>query len=136
MIRLAAAFWVLLIMSSCDPIYSYKYEVNNQTTHRIRVRYLENESIFTREFPDSVRQVFLDPNTKKVLYVWSIRGSEGRTLPETAERIQALQRLEVRLADSLDATSDMLQTRRWLFREDPLATLNGYLLEITEDDFR
>lgn len=123
---------MLTTLTACDPIYGYKYEVENQTESTLVVEYLETESVFVRQYPDSLRRTRIAPNTKKAIFLQNLSEASPN---QSQGRIEALQHLRISKADTVFSNVDFLQSSRWVLRQEKNPTLYVYRLQVTQNDF-
>ncbi|WP_027001382.1 hypothetical protein [Hugenholtzia roseola] len=121
-----------VLLAACDPIYGYKYEVENLTESTLVVEYLETESIFVRQYPDSLRRIRIAPNTKKAIFLQNLPEASPN---QSQSRIEALQHLRISKADTIFSNVDFLQSSRWALSQEKNPTLYVYRLQVQQGDF-
>ena len=113
-------FATLILLSSCDYVYDYTYQVTNSTDSEIKIELVTH----------SVDSTYLiSSNETKILFVTD-HGVEGSKGPYFEDVSFDLKEFLVTKADTLSSTRDYLANSSWNYND------GVYKTTITEEEFK
>lgn len=74
-------FLLCLTLSSCEKFYTHQFKLQNNSNDTLWINYIEKNSIFRNQFPDTLRRFKLLP-TKIERNIYTVTGEDAATAPD------------------------------------------------------
>lgn len=145
--RIFILFFFLILLSSCERLYTHQFKLQNNSTDTLWINYIEQSSTFKSQFPDTVRSFMLLP-TQLERSIYTVTGENAATAPDIYEnRIDIFENLEIATIKSYypDTTGtqyfdtsfvekDFLSRNYWEYFIDKNQDAGVYLFKIENSD--
>lgn len=150
--KTAFLLFLLLTFSSCEKFYTHQFKLQNNTSDTLLIKYIEKNSSFKSQFPDTLRRFQLIPIQKLLLKqprtIYTSTGENKTTAPDSyTSRIDIFEDLKiatiksiypdttgVRKFDTVFIQKDFLDRRFWEYFIDKNQDAGVYLFEIDDSD--
>lgn len=80
--KIALLLFMLLSFSSCEKFYTHQFKLQNNSSDTLWINYVEKNSSFKSQFPDTLRSLRLLP-TKLPRNIYTATGENSTTAPDT-----------------------------------------------------
>jgi hypothetical protein len=145
--KLALLLFLLLGFSSCEKFYTHQFKLQNNSSDTLWINYVEKNSSFKSQFPDTLRRFRLLP-TKLPRNIYTETGEKSATAPDTYQsQIDIFDNLKiatirstypdttgVRKFDTSYVQKDFLNRSFWDYFIDKNQDAGVYLFEIENSD--
>lgn len=109
--KLALLVFLLLGFSSCDKFYTHQFKLQNNSSDTLLIKYIEKNSSFKNQFPDTLRRFRLFP-TKLPRSIYTETGENSATAPDTYKsQIDIFDELNIATIRSFYLDEDSTKTR-------------------------
>jgi hypothetical protein len=150
--KLALLLFLLLSFSSCDKFYTHQFKLQNNTSDTLLIKYIERNSTFKSQFPDTLRRFQLIPIQKLLLKeprtIYTSTGENQATAPDSyTSQIDIFDKLQIatiksiypdttgiRKLDTVFIQKDFLNRSFWEYFIDKNQDAGVYLFEIENSD--
>lgn len=150
--KIALLLFLLLTFSSCEKFYTHQFKLQNNTSDTLLIKYIEKNSTFKSQFPDTLRRFNLIPYNKLLLKeprtIYTFTGEKASTAPDTYKsNIDIFEKLQIATIKStyIDSTKkskldtvfiqkDFLNRSFWDYFIDKNQDAGVYLFEIDASD--
>jgi hypothetical protein len=144
--------FVLLSFSSCEKFYTHQFKLQNNTNDTLLIKYIEKNSSFKSQFPDTLRRFSLIPYNKLLLKaprtIYTFTGENATTAPDTYKsNIDIFEKLQIATIkssysdstkksklDTVFIQKDFLNRSFWEYFIDKNQDAGVYLFEIETSD--
>lgn len=145
--KLALLLFLFLTFSSCEKFYTHQFKLQNNTNDTLWINYIESNSSFKSQFPDTLRSFRLFP-TKLPRNIYTETGENSATAPDTYKsQIDIFDNLKIatirsfypdttgtRYFDTSYVQKDFLNRSFWDYFIDKNQDAGVYLFEIDDSD--
>lgn len=147
--KTALLLFLLLTFSSCEKFYTHQFKLQNNSSDTLWINYIENNSSFKSQFPDTLRRFRLLP-TKLPRNIYTNTGENQATAPDTyTNQIDIFDSLKIatirsfyldedstrtRYFDTVVIQKDFLNRSFWDYFIDENQDAGVYLFEIDDAD--
>ncbi len=141
--------FVLLSFSSCEKFYTHQFKLQNNSTDTLWINYVEKNSSFKSQFPDTLRRFRLLP-TKLPRTIYTATGENSTTAPDSYQnqidifdslKIATIRSfyldtdtIEIRYFNTSFVQKDYLNRSFWDYFIDKNQDAGVYLFEIEDSD--
>ncbi len=150
--KIALLLFLVLTLSSCEKFYTHQFKLQNNTSDTLLIKYIEKNSTFKSQFPDTLRRFNLIPYTKLLLkeprIIYTFTGENETTAPDTYKsNIDIFEKLQIatiksiypdttriRKFDTVFIQKDFLNRSFWDYFIDKNQDAGVYLFEIDDSD--
>ncbi|AFM03775.1 hypothetical protein Fleli_1343 [Bernardetia litoralis DSM 6794] len=141
--------FLVFTFSSCEKFYTHQFKLQNNTNDTLWINYIESNSSFKSQFPDTLRRFRFIPNKITPRAIYTITGDNKTTAPDNyKERIDIFSKLEIATIKTIfpDTTGigkfdtsafiqkDYLDRSFWDYFIDENQDAGVYLFEINDAD--
>jgi hypothetical protein len=145
--KIALLVFLLLTFSSCDKFYTHQFKLQNNSSDKLWINYVEKSSSFKSQFPDTLRRLRLLP-TKLPRNIYTKTGENSATAPDTYQsQIDIFDKLNIATIkssysdstkksklDTVFIQKDFLNRNFWEYFIDKNQDAGVYLFEIEDSD--
>lgn len=147
--KIALLLFLLFSFSSCDKFYTHQFKLQNNSSDTLWINYIEKNSTFKSQFPDTLRRFRLLP-TKSPRSIYTITGENSATAPDNYQsQIDIFDSLKIatiksfyldedstkiRYFDTSFVQKDYLNRSFWDYFIDKNQDAGVYLFEIEDSD--
>ncbi|WP_375563167.1 hypothetical protein ACE193_11750 [Bernardetia sp. OM2101] len=139
--------FLILTFSSCEKFYTHQFKLQNNSNDTLLIKYIEKNSSFKSQFPDTLRRFRLLPN-KLPRNIYTNTGENQATAPDSyTSQIDIFDELDiatirsiypdttgVRKFDTSFVQKDFLNRSFWDYFIDKSQDAGVYLFEIEDSD--
>ncbi len=140
--------FVLLSFSSCEKFYTHQFKLQNNSSDTLLINYIERNSSFKNQFPDTLRKFRFIPNKILPRTIYTFTGENETTAPDIYKsQIDFFDKLNIATIKSIypDTTGirkfdttfiqkDFLNRNFWSYFIDENQDAGVYLFEIDDVD--
>ena len=145
--RILSFLFIFLVFSSCERFYTHQFKLQNNANDTLWINYIEKNSTFKNQFPDTLRKFRLLPN-KTARNIYTTTGENAATAPDTYKNeIDIFEHLKiatiksyypdttgVRYFDTSFVEKEFLNRQFWEYFIDKNQDAGVYLFEIDATD--
>ena len=152
--KLFLLLFLILTFCSCEKFYTHQFKLQNNTNDTLLIKYIEKNSSFRSQFPDTLRRFQLIPiqklSLKEPRTIYTLTGENAVTAPDNYKtRIDVFDSLKIatirsfyveedspriRYLDTSFIEKDFLNRSFWDYFIDKNQDAGVYLFEIDESD--
>lgn len=152
--KIFCLLFLLVAFSSCEKFYTHQFKLQNNTSDTLLINYIEKNSSFRSQFPDTLRSFQLIPIQKLLVKqprtIYTSTGENKTTAPDTyTSQIDTFDSLKIatirsfyleedstktRYFDTVFIQKDFLDRRFWDYFIDKNQDAGVYLFEIDDSD--
>ena len=145
--RIPILFLFLVLFSSCERLYTHQFKLKNSSDDTLWINYIEQNSTFKNQFPDTVRSFRLLP-TQLDRNIYTVTGENATTAPDIyGNSIEIFDELNIatirsyypdttgtQYFDTSFVEKDFLNRNFWEYFIDKNQDAGVYLFEIENSD--